>query len=254
MTVRLCQRARASCGGCCGVYNRIDPDRAAVHAELARHTRVLARTERTPAAFREAAKRLAEDAPAPVFPSIRVCQLVGFLDEQETRVGCLAHPKANGGVDLRGCGVYDVEICESFLCPSHAALTEREAQLVEAVAGYHLYGLVATDAPFVRAVLAAIEEEAGRPVESAELRAGPAAAALRRLFELKEELAPGSDGLFTPFRHGGAEAPPVPAGAEAILAALGADARSGNDEERLEVEVHQRLARCAAALRARVRT
>jgi hypothetical protein len=252
LTVRLCQRAKGSCGACCGLYNRRETGRAAVRAELARHTRVLARTERTPAAFRAAARRLAEDAPAAVFPSIRVCQLVGFLDEQETRVGCLAHPKATAGIDLRACGVYDVDTCESFLCPSHAGITEREAAIVEAVADFHLYGLAVTDAPFVRAALQALAAAAGRPVELAQLRHAPLAAALRRLLALKEELAPGSDGLFGAFDRATAtvdERIGEAAGAEAILAALGADARSGNDADLLEAELEARLRSCVAALR-----
>lgn len=261
--MKLCQRARASCGACCGLYNRRDAGREAVRAELARHTRVLARAPRTPEGFREAVRRLEPDAPPPLFPSIRVCQLVGFLDERETRVGCLAHPKATGGVDLRACGVYDVETCESFLCPSHATLTEREAALLEAATDFHLYGLVATDGPFLRAALAALAREAGAAVEPEHLRHPPFAASFRRLLALKEELEPGSDGLFAAFRH----AAPAGAGAEPqqsrggdlgdrrtarelLLAALGADARSGNDPELLEEELGARLTACAAALRA----
>jgi len=249
--LKLCQRARASCGACCGLYNRRDLGRAAVRAELTRHTRALARAERTPEGFRAAARRLEDDAPPALFPSIRVCQLVGFLDERETRVGCLAHPKATGGIDLRACGVYDVDTCESFLCPSHATLTEAEAAIVEAATDFHLYGLLVTDAGFVRAVLDGLARSAGRAVEPALVREGTLTAALRRLFAVKEELEPGSDGLFGAFRHGaGAAGAPEPQpGPEAILAALGADERSGNDLELLEDEVRARFATCVAALR-----
>ena len=252
MPLKLCQRARASCGTCCGLYNRKDLGRAGVRAELTRHTRVLARAERTPEGFRAAARRLEGDAPPPLFPSIRSCQLIGFLDERETRVGCLAHPKATGGIDLRACGVYDVDTCESFLCPSHAALTEEGTAIVEAATDFHLYGLVVTDAPFVRAVLDGLAHATGRAVEPALLREGPLAAALRRLFAVKEELEPGSDGLFGAFRHGAGAATEMapPPGPEAILAALGADDRSGNDLDSLEVEVRARFTACVEALRA----
>jgi hypothetical protein len=248
--MKLCQRTRASCGACCGLYNRKDPGRAAVRAELSRHTRVVARAERTVEGFRDAVRRLEPDAPPPLFPSIRVCQLVGFLDGSETRVGCLAHPKATGGIDLRSCGVYDVETCESFLCPSHAGITEREAAIVEAVADFHLYGLVVTDGPFVRAVLDGLAQAAGGAIEPARARAPTVAASLRRLFAIKETLEPGSDGLFGAFRHGGAGAHDRRTGPEAILAALGADDRSGNDADMLEVELCARFASCEAALRA----
>jgi hypothetical protein len=137
---------------------------------------------------------------------------------------------------------------------------EEEATLVEAVTDFHLYGLVATDARFLRAALDGIARACGRAIESGELGHAPLAAALRRLLALKEELEPGSDGLFAAFRHDAhraAEGAPQGGGEsarrsaeEAILAALGADARSGNDADLLEAEVRERLAACAAALRA----
>lgn len=255
----LCQRARASCGACCGLYNRRDLSRPALRAELLRRTSALAGLPRTPEAFRAAAAGLAAGAPAPLFPSVRVCTLLGFLDAASTRVGCLAHPAATGGPDLRDCGVYDASICESFLCPSFSWLSEEEAALAEAAAGdFHLYGLVVTDVPFLRAVLAAVAERTGARVLLRHLDHAPFRAALRRLLAAKEELAPGSDGLFGAFRPApdGGEAPRridyealgAPRSAfDEILLCAGADPRSGNDLERLEVEVARRLEACARA-------
>src|SRR5689334_1930487 len=102
----LCQRGQASCGACCGLYNRADHGRAEVTEELWRRTRALQRVERTEGAFREAAARLDRDSPAPLFPSVRICPLLGFLDEAGTRIGCLAHPLVTGGPDLRAAGAY----------------------------------------------------------------------------------------------------------------------------------------------------
>ncbi len=255
----LCQRATASCGACCGLYNRRDHGRAAIRAELARRTRALRDVPRTPEAFRAAATSLAAGGPEPLFPSVRVCPLLGFLDGAGTRVGCLAHPKATGGPDLRDCGAYDARTCESFLCPSFAFLSEEEAALAELATGdFHLYGLVATDVPFLRACLGAVGEGAGARVERRHLSAPPFRAALRRLLALKEELAPGSEGLFGAFA-------PAPDGGEvprridyaaigrpgspydAILTCAGADPRSGNDLDRLEAEVRRRLDACVGA-------
>lgn len=244
--MKLCQRTRGSCGACCGLYNRRDLGRAAVIAELRRRTRLLSRTERTVEGFRAAARQLDADGPPPLFPSIRVCSLAGFLDAGETRVGCLAHPKATGGDDLRACGVYDVETCEAFLCPSHAGVDEREALLAERVGDFYLYGLVATDGPFLRTVLRSVERAVRATLEPAHLEAPRLAAALRRLLAIKEELAPGSDGLFAAFRHGAGGAGEE-VGPEAILETLGADARSGNDAEQLEAEIALRLDACAVA-------
>jgi len=255
----LCQRATASCGACCGLYNHREHGRAAIRAELGRRTRALRGVARTPEAFRAAAGALAAGGPAPLFPSVRVCPLLGFLDEAGTRVGCLAHPRATGGPDLRDCGVYDAKICETFFCPSFAFLTEEEAALAEVATGdLHLYGLVVTDVPFLRACLAAVAAGTGARVERRHLERASFRTALRRLLALKEELAPGSDGLFGAFAPGpdggdvprridyasiGRETSPH----DAILTCAGADPRSGNDLDRLEGEVRRRLDACVAS-------
>ncbi len=214
---------------------------------------------RTKEAFRAAAAALSAGGPEPLFPSVRVCTFLGFLDEAGTRVGCLAHPKATGGEDLRDCGVYDASICETFLCPSLAFLSEEEAALAEAATGdFHLYGLVVTDVPFLRACLAAVAAGAGARVERRHLEAPPFRAALRRLLDLKTQLAPGSEGLFGAFApaEGGGEVPRridyaaigrTASAHDAILTCAGADPRSGNDLDRLETEVLRRLDACVAA-------
>jgi len=253
----LCQRAGASCGACCGLYNRRDLSRGALRAELRRRTRALANVPRTAEGFGGAAAGLRAGGPEPLFPSVRVCPLLGFLDAAETRIGCLAHPLATGGPDLRDCGAYDASTCETFFCPSFSFLSEDEAALAEMASGdFHLYGLVVTDVPFLRAVLAAVASRTGASVVRRHLEHAPFRAALRRLLAVKEELAPGSDGIFGAFR-------PAPDGADAprridyealgrerspydeILLCAGADPRSGNDLERLEAEVARRLEGCA---------
>jgi hypothetical protein len=259
VTLPLCQRSHASCAACCGLYNVADHSRGALTAELWRRTRALARVPREEGAFRTAAAALAGGAAAPLFPSVRNCMLLGFLDEAGTRVGCLAHPLATGGPDLRAAGVYDVLTCDAFLCPSHAWLGEEEADLAELGAGgWHLYGLVVTDVPFLRAVLGAVAARAGARVERRHLDHPPFRRALARLLALKEELEPGSEGLFGAFKPG-RDGEPVPrridyealaretSPHDTILACVGADPRSGNDLDRLEAEVARRLDACAAA-------
>jgi len=257
----LCQRGEASCGACCGLYNHSDHSSGAVRARMDAHTDAVAGVPRTREAFRAAAGRLAARAPPPLFPSVRVCPLLGWLDAGRARLGCLAHPAVTGGPELRDEGVYDAATCEGFLCPSHSWLSEEEAELVAATCGdAHLYGLVVTDVPFVRACLAAVGGIAGARVEERHLGRPAFHAALRALLALKEELEPGSEGLYGAFRPG-ADGEPVPrridyeslgrAGSpwDEILACTGADPRSGNDLDRLEGEVRRRLERCAAALR-----
>jgi hypothetical protein len=257
--IALCQRAGASCGACCGLYNRRDLRREAIRADLARRTLALAGVPPTREAFAAAARALAAAGPAPLFPSVRVCPLLGFLDPAETRVGCLAHPLSTGGPDLRDCGVYDAHTCDAFLCPSHAWLSEEEADLAaEVCRDWHLYGLVVTDVPFLRACLEAVARRAGARVERRHLADEGFARALRRLLAVKEELAPGSEGLYGAFRAGpdGGEVPrAIDYGAlgrarseyDAILTCAGADPRSGNDLDRLEAEVRRRVDAAAAA-------
>ena len=257
----LCQRARSSCGACCGLYNRGDHGEAAVRERLDARTEALSGVPRTAAAFRAAARSIAASEPPPIFPSVRVCPLLGWLDPGRTRAGCLAHPAATGGADLRDQGVYDASICESFLCPSHSWLTEEEAEIVdEACADAHLYGLVVTDVPFVRAVLEAVGRRSGARLERRHLDRPAVREALRRLLALKEELESGSEGLFGAFQPG-ADGEPAPRSIDyaamerdgspwdAILLCVGADPRSGNDLDRLESEVRARLEACQEALR-----
>jgi hypothetical protein len=257
--IALCQRGGASCGACCGLYNTRDPSRAALHAELCRRTERVAAAPRTLEGFRAAAADLGEDMAEPLFPLVRVCPLLGFLDAARRRVGCLAHPLATGGVDLRDAGVYDARTCEAFLCPSFSWLSEGEAELAErAVGDFHLYGLVVTDVPFLRAVLEGLAARTGEAVRADHLCHPPFAEALRALLALKEELAPGSEGLFGAFRpaaDGGEEPrridypalgrPPSPH--DRILLCAGADPRSGNDLDALDAEVARRLDAAAQA-------
>lgn len=258
----LCQREGASCGACCGLYNRRDHSRAALEAALRRRTEALDGAPCTLEAFRAAAARLAAEEPPPLFPSVRVCTLLGFLDEEGRRLGCLAHPAATGGPDLRDAGVYDARTCESFMCPSHAWLSEEEAELAALACGdAHLYGLVVTDVPFLRTALAAVGEGVAARVELRHLSRPLFRRALRSLLALKEELAPGSDGLYGAFRPGAA-GEDVPRGIDyqelrrersprdAILTCAGADPRSGNDLDALEAEVRRRLDACRRAFEA----
>jgi hypothetical protein len=190
VSFHLCQPGRgASCGACCGLYNFRDHSRASVTERLAAQTDTFGALPPEPARWHATALELLEARRAPpLFPAVRVCPLLGFLDAERTRVGCLGHPKVTGGVDLRDCGVYHAELCETFTCPSFTWLSDAQARLVQAAcADWYLYGLVLTDVEFVRGCLKLLEDELAGPVKPEALVAHPAAlAAVRRLFALKE--------------------------------------------------------------------
>ncbi len=191
----LCQPGgRASCGACCGLYNFQDFSRDALTASLNRHTEAVAGQEKSLERYHQLAReQRALDAP-PLFTKVRVCPMLGFLDEGRSKVGCLAHPKVTGGPDLRDCGVYSSQVCESFECPSFLWLDEAQAVWIrEACPDWYLYGLVVTDVEFVRGCLRLVSDLLAGPVPMRRLVEEPAAlAASTALFQLKEH-APGRD-------------------------------------------------------------
>jgi hypothetical protein len=243
----LCQRDETTCGACCGLYNRRALDRPSLRALLARRTEALAGVAPEAAAYRRVAELLGREEEGPLFDSVRVCPLLGFLDAEETRIGCLAHPSVTGGRDLRDCGAYSAHTCQSFLCASHLVLDTEEASLAAEACSADpiLYGLVVSDAAFLKGALAAVSALRGERVRLVHLEDARFREALRHLLALKEELAPGSDGLFAAFEPGVDESAldsRLPE--EALAAHLGADLRSGNDLEALEQEIHARLTAC----------
>jgi hypothetical protein len=257
----LCQRGAASCGACCGLYNRRDHGPEALTGLLDRRTAALARAAPTLAGFREAGRLLERaDQGEPVFPSVRICPLLGWLDQGRTRLGCLAHPAVTGGPDLRAAGAYDQETCDAFLCPSHAWLSEGEAAVLAELCAQDpwLYGVTVTDVPFVRAALEGVAALSGAAVEPRHLGAPAFHRALRGLLALKAELEPGSEGLYGAFRPG-RDGEPLPreidyaaldrprSPYDELLRCVGADPRSGNDLDRLEEEVRRRLDVCLVA-------
>jgi hypothetical protein len=201
MKPNLCQPGgRASCGACCGLYNFEDHSRPALSRRLARHAEVLSTLERTRTAFAEAARALRAQLPPPAFHDVRVCPMLGYLDGAAGRVGCLAHPLQNGGLDLRDCGVYSAGVCASFECPSFAWLDAEEAALIrDACPDWYLYGLVVTDVDFVRATFRLLARSLGEEVRAAHFRGeADAVSALGELFALKGQDAAGVFGRFAP--------------------------------------------------------
>ena len=185
----LCQPGGgASCGACCGLYNFRHRSREALTRALSRRTDTVRSLPLIPEAYSGAARSLRRWDKDPLFPPVRVCPLLGFVDEARTRVGCLAHPAVTGGEDLRDCGAYDSRTCASFECPSFLWLDGPTARLVRAACpDWYRYGLVITDVEFVRGSLRLVSDRRGATVDPDAIVANPAAlAAATALFALKE--------------------------------------------------------------------
>lgn len=185
----LCQPGGgASCGACCGLYNFRDHSREALTRALDRRTDTVRPLPKTPEAYRAAARSLRRWDKDPLFPPVRLCPLLGFVDDERKRVGCLAHPLVNDGVDLRDCGAYSANTCQSFECPSFLWLNAPQARLVRAaLPDWYRYGLVITDVEFVRGCVKLLEAAVGGPVDlDAIVVHEPALAAARQLLSLKE--------------------------------------------------------------------
>ncbi len=210
--ISLCQPDQhKSCGACCGLYNWKDHSRAAVTSLLRERTAIflsspppsprpsplhgkggdgdpLASVPRETGNLHEY-RRLGE-ALSPghkLLEEIYNCEFLGFLDQQERRVGCLLHPSRHDGADLRDLCLYGKELCAGHFCPSFTHLTRMEqVAVIRALDDWYLYGLVITDIDFVKEFLRAAQDRLGDTLRMEHLMDAGVQAALRAFLVLKE--------------------------------------------------------------------
>jgi hypothetical protein len=168
--VYLCQVGTCvSCGGCCGLYNRADLTRAALHAILAERTRDFARVPRTiDAVLAFEQERLLVEGDASPIPDFHHCVFVGLIEDGGERVGCLLHPLATGnaGVDWRGLSFYGGAACKHFFCPTYDELEPRFKRIArEALLDWYEYGLIIPEHRFLAAVFGLLETALGRALD-----------------------------------------------------------------------------------------
>jgi hypothetical protein len=91
--IHLCQPDETkSCGACCGLYNWEDHSRKTLTALLENNTRLFFSFGQKPdiASYRTlqgetvAQQKLCE--------TIYNCEFLGFINKEQTRIGCLLHP------------------------------------------------------------------------------------------------------------------------------------------------------------------
>jgi hypothetical protein len=128
----------------------------------------------------------AQEADAVLFRAVRTCPLVGFLDDQGTRVGCLVHPARHpGGLDLRDVGAYgDHAVCDGHLCAPHGWLSGPDRALLGHAPSWHAYSLALGEPGFSKAALTWVANRRGAGVRAGELGAPGAVAAARDLLAL----------------------------------------------------------------------
>lgn len=93
---------------------------------------------------------------------IYCCEYLGFLDEDEQKVGCLLHPIQNGGEDLRDVSFYGKELCDGHFCPSYYYISRDEKlALLNIIDDWYLYGLCVTDIDLVKEYFRFISDGVG---------------------------------------------------------------------------------------------
>jgi hypothetical protein len=86
-----------------------------------------------------------------IYEVIYCCEYIGFLDEDEKKIGCLLHPIQNGGEDLRDVSFYGKELCDGHFCPSyHYIARDEKLALLNIIDDWYLYGLCVTDIDLVK--------------------------------------------------------------------------------------------------------
>jgi hypothetical protein len=115
-------------------------------------------------------------------PDFYCCEFVGFLNEEETLVGCMLHPLArgNGGTDWRGLSFHGAMACQGFFCRAYRELSPFQKEIIlSAVNDWYLYGLLISDADFIHTFFRLVEEYS---IEPATLLAVPALKLLDEFF------------------------------------------------------------------------
>ena len=112
------------------------------------------------------------------YPDFYHCPFLGLVGRQNSRVGCLLHPLADGnqGVDLRGLSFYGGLACRDYFCPSHRNLPPVYKTIIKSVCtDWYVYGLAVTEERLLAGFFGDIERRLGRCLEPADITGSPGA-------------------------------------------------------------------------------
>jgi hypothetical protein len=188
--LHLCQPgSRKSCGWCCGLYNTHNANRNSLVRKLRTRTKEFARTDRNVTAIQQFSEKILKREQSKLLdPEFYSCEFVGFLDGGETRVGCMLHPLAQGNqsTDWRGLSFHGGMACQGFFCRSYRELSSAEKWIIlETIHDWYLYGLVISDADYVKSFFRLTEKRLGRQIDPANLVTPPALQLVHEFFHWK---------------------------------------------------------------------
>lgn len=186
--IHLCQPDDyKSCGACCGLYNYADSTKESLTRRLRRRREWFLEMVKAPEDVEMYSRRVTtSEDPAKLYEVIHCCEFLGFLDDEERRVGCLLHPLQRGGVDLREFSFYGRELCAGHLCPSYHFISRDEQKvLISIINDWYLYGLCVTDIDFVKAYFRMFSDAVGEMPPPWKWNNGPLREAALKFFSLK---------------------------------------------------------------------
>lgn len=186
--IHLCQPDDCkSCGACCGLYNYADSSREILVARLRKRTEIFRETVQSADDLPRFSRAIRRREPQErLYEVIYCCEYLGFIDEEERRVGCLLHPLQNNGADLRDISFYGRELCDGHFCPSYHFLSREEKEgLINVIDDWYLYGLCITDIDLVKEYFRFLSERIYEVPRPERLREGPLKELALQFFSLK---------------------------------------------------------------------
>lgn len=188
----LCQPDdRKGCAWCCGLYNVRESGRDALIRRLRRRTERFSLAPRTvDGILRYAEETKGEEHLELVDPDFYSCEFVGFLNQEETRVGCLLNPLSPGnkGIDWRGLSMHGGSACSGFFCRAFRELTEGERKIIiDTVDDWYLYGSLISDIDYIKSVFGLAEEALGWPLDPKWMLQSDARSVVLEFFRWKTE-------------------------------------------------------------------
>lgn len=117
--ITACQREKASCGSCCGLYNlNLDPRARAelISERTKRFALVDTGSAGQMAGYRQ--EREAREAALPRFnEETYVCPYFG-IPRGRSLAGCMIHPEITGNPHSQNFSFYGASICQAYDCPN----------------------------------------------------------------------------------------------------------------------------------------